>query len=775
VFATAANVVFIDPALVWAADANTVDVITPVDGSCGPPAVGDPDDPKVLCVQSALKSDNSLIAQIEVTVSTPSKVFVIYENAEAGRFRSKTTEVVGTEHTVSLVGLRPSTTYTYQAFVETDPGVAAGGLGGSFTTGPLPAGLKVATFSLLQGQTTSPLTLLEHSAGDFIGIVALDSKANVVWYYEAVEEDGIGSLVQQVDGNILYQAAGFLGIRATRIKEITPLGEVVASNPVICELPLDPGDPVPEGGVHHEILAPVNGKVLYMGRIIRDPFNDPARLQASDSIRQWDKNTGEDVRVWDPFDFLDALTERTARSDRAGDSFWASCDGMVSNEDWTHSNSIQVGPSGNIIMSVRHLNQIIAIAPDFQSLVWRLGGPGSDFSFPDPSDQFYHQHSARELVNGNILLFDNGNTRPEAEGGEYSRGLELALDTTNMTASKAWEFRHSADLYSDCCSNVTRLGNGNTVLQFGCCVTGLRTVEVDNIGNIVAEIDISAPSKVTQYRAYPSEHIDGESEVATLGPPLPNAIFTADVTSGPAPLTVQFSDQSTGAPTSWHWDFDTATDSDGDGISGNDVDSIEQNPVHIYSQPGTFAPKLTVTAYDLADNKRWKAGSSQTTYETDANLSVTISGSPYPAFIGVPFTYTVTVANSGPLGATGVALTVDLPAHFTISLISPSQGSCSTASAAVTCSLGAIASSSSSIIEIQAVSDTGPVFTTTASVSSNQSDSATEDNTVMMWVRVGEWPVDLPAISVYSLLLLALLLAAAVYLSRRRMQSSSSS
>jgi hypothetical protein len=67
------------------------------------------------------------------------------------------------------------------------------------------------------------------------------------------------------------------------------------------------------------------------------------------------------------------------------------------------------------------------------------------------------------------------------------------------------------------------------------------------------------------------------------------------------------------------------------------------------------------------------------------------------------------------------------------------------------------------------------VFTTTASVSSNQSDSATEDNTVMMWVRVGEWPVDLPAISVYSLLLLALLLAAAVYLSRRRMQSSSSS
>lgn len=612
VLALAVQVIFTNPASVRAANANTVDVITPVDDSCETPAVGDPDDPKVLCVQSALNSGNSLIAEIEVTVNTPSKVFVIYENAGAGRFRSKTTEVAATEHTVSLLGLRPSTTYTYQAFVETDPGAAAGGLGGSFTTGSLPVDLQPATFTLLQGQTTSPLILLEHSAGDFIGIVALDSKANVVWYYEALEEDGIGALVQQADGNILYQATGFLGVRATRIKEITPLGEVVASNPVICELPLDPGDPVPEGGVHHEILAPVNGKVLYMGRIIRDPFSDPARLQASDSIRQWDKSTGQDVRVWDPFDFLDPLTERTASSDKAGDSFWASCDGTVSNEDWTHSNSIQVGPSGNIIMSVRHLNQVIAIAPDFQSVVWRLGGPGSDFSFPDPSDQFYHQHSARELVNGNILLFDNGNDRPEAEGGEYSRGLELALDTTSMTASKVWEFRHSPDLYSQCCSSATRLGNGNTVLQFGCCTTGLRTVEVDNLGNIVAEIDISAPSKVTQYRAYPSEHLDGESKVATLGPALPDAIFTADVTSGPAPLTVQFSDQSTGAPTSWHWDFDTATDSDGDGISNNDVDSIEQHPVHIYSQPGTFAPKLTVTTYDLADNKRWKAGSSQT-------------------------------------------------------------------------------------------------------------------------------------------------------------------
>ena len=70
------------------------------------------------------------------------------------------------------------------------------------------------------------------------------------------------------------------------------------------------------------------------------------------------------------------------------------------------------------------------------------------------------------------------------------------------------------------------------------------------------------------------------------------------------------------------------------------------------------------------------------------------------ASIGVPFTYTVTVANSGPVGATGVVLTVNLPAHFTISLISPSQGSCGNSGGTVTCPLGAIASSSSSITDM---------------------------------------------------------------------------
>jgi len=71
----------------------------------------------------------------------------------------------------------------------------------------------------------------------------------------------------------------------------------------------------------------------------------------------------------------------------------------------------------------------------------------------------------------------------------------------------------------------------------------------------------------------------------TATPVPPVAAFTADVTSGTAPLTVLFTDQSTGAPTGWAWDFDN------DGT----VDSDQQNPSHVYDTAGTYTVTLTVT------------------------------------------------------------------------------------------------------------------------------------------------------------------------------------
>ena len=61
------------------------------------------------------------------------------------------------------------------------------------------------------------------------------------------------------------------------------------------------------------------------------------------------------------------------------------------------------------------------------------------------------------------------------------------------------------------------------------------------------------------------------------------ANFSATPLTGMVPLTVNFTDQSTGLITAWLWDF-------GDGATGTD-----QNPVHIYQSPDVYSVKLTVS------------------------------------------------------------------------------------------------------------------------------------------------------------------------------------
>ncbi len=63
----------------------------------------------------------------------------------------------------------------------------------------------------------------------------------------------------------------------------------------------------------------------------------------------------------------------------------------------------------------------------------------------------------------------------------------------------------------------------------------------------------------------------------------PVAQFSADPVRGEAPLSVTFSDQSTGEITVWLWDF-------GDGQS-----SGERNPVHAYANTGVYSVTLQVT------------------------------------------------------------------------------------------------------------------------------------------------------------------------------------
>ncbi|HJV65761.1 MAG TPA: PKD domain-containing protein, partial [Geomonas sp.] len=74
----------------------------------------------------------------------------------------------------------------------------------------------------------------------------------------------------------------------------------------------------------------------------------------------------------------------------------------------------------------------------------------------------------------------------------------------------------------------------------------------------------------------------------------PVANFTATPRTGSAPLSVSFTDKSTGQITGWLWDF------------GDSTTSAQQNPSHVYNSAGSYTVTLTVTGPGGSNSKSYQ-------------------------------------------------------------------------------------------------------------------------------------------------------------------------
>ena len=539
----------------------------------------------ILSTSATVRPNNSLLVDVQVTTgANVERVSITYQTMGVDPLVSRLTQVSATGSTTITIGrLRANRTYTVDAFDR--DGAPAGTASGSFTTGLLPAPLLTNTYTLT-GRTTAPLVIVQDNQVGFRGWVGLDLHSSdapqIVWYYSnvpsnasgALQVDTVGSIVRQRNGDFLFGDAGTGGPTAldTFYRAIAPDGTLRAESPSNCGVAPPTGLADPKGWIWgqgndwHEHLLPgadgVPGTVLHLGKIFKDPFFDAGqvpqgkRLQAGSSIRRWNPAAGTDEIVWDPFNFLDPLTERTnvSNTDPGNSSDLASsfpCAGAsLQSEEWMHANSLQVTPSGVLLLSVRYLDTLIAISPQLDRIVWRIGRFKSDFTFPNPGDRFYHEHYVRMLENGNLLLFDNGNGRPAAEGGLYTRALELALDWKSMTAAKVWEYRHQTGSsggvpvykYSDRVGSAQRLANGNTMVWFGADIdpTTLKAKSPQTYTLVEADAGPEAgalavlnlqipPGTAFPYRALPVETLFGEVPASGDAPSLtasPNPIVT---------------------------------------------------------------------------------------------------------------------------------------------------------------------------------------------------------------------------------------------------------
>ncbi len=198
---------------------------------------------------------------------------------------------------------------------------------------------------------------------------------------------------------------------------------------------------------HHDTCLLPNGNILVLNNEIAPP-EVAAKVQggmpgqSEDTWSDWVAEVtreGEVVWEWHAWEHLDPEID-----------IMNACD---TREEWTHGNSVEQMPDGNILISFRNINTVAIIERSTGDVIWRLGPP-----------VLAQQHHPSCLDNGNILIFDNGAHRLDMSV-PYSSVIEVDPKTSEVV----WEYtdRNMFDFFSPFISGAQRLPNGNTLITEG--------------------------------------------------------------------------------------------------------------------------------------------------------------------------------------------------------------------------------------------------------------------------------------------------------------------
>ncbi len=425
---------------------------------------------------------NVLSSLFKANVAGAVKVQVTYtpENGPSGT--TPELAVTSGEVSVPVLGLMPETNYTLRLRA-----VDAGGAGVDtdavrFRTGALPSTLPVFTvteqpgsepgftmIAVLQGIISGSGSSGGARTGPIAGPLIVDHTGQIVWYREAF--DGvITDWQKQPDGT--YTAAingidlGELGYSDTRYFQLDNLGNVLRTHFAIGQWPTD----------SHELRLLSNGDALLMAINMRNmdltPWGGRPSVAVYGNILERISSTGELLFAWNALDRLDigSTDPLILRGLPDADQL-----------DFTHANAIDISADGSFLISLRHLSQVIKVDRS-GSIVWRLGGVNSDFEFvDDPLRGFSLQHGVRELANGNILLFDNGNGHEPPQ----SRAVEYRLDLNARTATLVWQYDADPPIFGAFMGFTQRLSNGNTLITYG---ARALIQEVNRAGQVIWEL-----------------------------------------------------------------------------------------------------------------------------------------------------------------------------------------------------------------------------------------------------------------------------------------------
>jgi arylsulfotransferase ASST len=427
--------------------------------------------PRITSLVIASNPHNTLSGIVSVTVTAADSARVVYRAPGEAAAATPYSAVRGGALRLATLGLRPNTMYSNVVEAK-GPGGAVASLPLMLRTGDLPQTLQGVSLELT-GTGSPGYVVTEVTVDTDAFVVAFDSAGRVGWYrrFAAAPGEFAMETKQHPGGHFTVFVGATYGWQPTygRYLEFTPAGEIVRAYTATSPLFTDPhelqlsyasgsADPVHLIGydLRPEDLTALGGRA-----------NQPVaghtilRLSASGAVEfRWS--------AWDHFSLTDWI-------------FVPSNLAQLSSIDFDHPNSLAIDRDGNYVVSFASLGEITKIDAVTGQVLWRLGGRHNQFAIVgDPLGGFGFQHDVRVLENGDLLFYDNGLLHSPPQ----SRAVQYRLDTSAMTATLVWEYRHDPPLFTPFVGSVERYRNGNTLVGFA---SAALITEVTGDGQVVWE------------------------------------------------------------------------------------------------------------------------------------------------------------------------------------------------------------------------------------------------------------------------------------------------
>jgi hypothetical protein len=180
----------------------------------------------------------------------------------------------------------------------------------------------------------------------------------------------------------------------------------------------------------------------------------PAYGGVTDSVfQEIDVRTGLVMYEWTSIDHV-ALGESYEPANRSSTAY---------PYDFFHLNSVSLDRDGSLLISSRNTWTVYKLAAASGQILWRLGGKHPSFKM-GPGTGTAWQHDPRELPDGAISAFDNGDS-PKAH--TESRGIVVAVNQQTGTATLLTRLTHTPALLVESQGNLQALANGDWFVGWG--------------------------------------------------------------------------------------------------------------------------------------------------------------------------------------------------------------------------------------------------------------------------------------------------------------------